>query len=70
MTKLLRSLARLAFRKGVVGGSREWAVLWVLTALWSRARRKSDEPPPVIHREVLEPGESIRISLYDPRSLR
>jgi len=70
MTKLLRSLARLAFRKGVVGGSREWAVLWVLTALWSRSRRKSDEPAPVLHREVLEPGESIRISVYDPRSLR
>ena len=70
MTKLLRSLARLAFRRGVVGGSRDWAVLWVLTTLWARSRRKSDEPPPVIHREVLEPGDSIRISLHDPRSLR
>jgi hypothetical protein len=70
MTKLLRSLARLAFRRGVIGGSREWAFVWVAAALWSRARRKSDEPAPVIHREVLGPGESIRISLHDPRSLR
>ncbi|MGH8972098.1 MAG: hypothetical protein ACRD0C_02710 [Acidimicrobiia bacterium] len=70
MTKLLRSLSRLAFRRGVVGGSREWAAVWVLAALWARSRRKADEPPPVVHREVLSPGESIRISLYDPRSIR
>jgi hypothetical protein len=70
MTKLIRSLSRLAFRRGVLGGSREWAAVWVLAALWARSRRKSDEPPPVIHREVLEPGDSIRISLFDPGSLR
>lgn len=70
MTKLIRSLARLAFRRGVVGGSREWATVWVLATLWARSRRKSDEPPPMVHREVLSPGESIRISVYDPRSIR
>lgn len=70
MTKLLRSLARLAFRRGVLGGSRQWVAVWVLAALWTRARRKSDEPPAVIHREVLEPGRSIRISLFDPRGLK
>ena len=70
MTKLIRSLSRLAFRRGVLGGSRAWAAVWVLAALWARSRRKSDEPPPVIHREVLEPGDSIRISLFDPGSLR
>lgn len=70
MTKLLRTLSRLAFRRGVLGGSRQWAAVWVLAALWSRSRKKSEEPPPVVHREVLGPGESIRISLYDPRSLR
>lgn len=67
MIKLLRTLARLGFRKGVVGGSREWAFVWVAAALLARARRKSDEQPAVIHREVLRPGESIRISVYDPR---
>ncbi len=70
MTKLLRALSRLAFRRGVLGGSRQWAAVWVLAALWTRARRKSDEPPPVIHREVLEPGESVRISVFDPRTLK
>jgi hypothetical protein len=70
MTKLLRSLSRLAFRRGVVGGSREWAAVWVLAALWAKSRRKSEEEPPVIHREVLSPGESIRISVFDPRSIR
>ncbi len=66
MTKLLRTLSRLAFRRGVLGGSREWVAMWVVTTLWSRARKKSEEPPPVLHREVLEPGDSIRISVYDP----
>jgi hypothetical protein len=70
MTKLLRSLSRLAFRRGVMGGSREWATVWVLAALWAKARRKSEEPSPVIHREVLSPGESIRISLFDPPSIK
>ncbi|MGH8990678.1 MAG: hypothetical protein ACRDZ7_04030 [Acidimicrobiia bacterium] len=70
MTKLIRTLSRLAFRRGVLGGSREWAVVWVLAALWARSKQKSDEPPPVVHREVLSPGESIRISLYDPKTLR
>jgi hypothetical protein len=70
MTKLLRSLSRLAFRRGVVGASREWAAVWVLAALWARSRRKSDEPPPVVHREVLRPGETIRVSLFDPRSIK
>ena len=70
MTKLLRSLARLAFRRGVLGGSREWAAMWVLATLWAKAKQKSDEEAPVIHREVLSPGDSIRISLYDPRSLK
>ncbi|MDQ3945326.1 MAG: hypothetical protein M3357_09300 [Actinomycetota bacterium] len=66
MTKLLRTLSRLAFRRGVLGGSREWVAMWVVTTLWSRARKKSEEPPPVVHREVLESGDSIRISVYDP----
>jgi hypothetical protein len=66
MIKLLRTLSRLAFRRGVLGGSREWVAMWVVTTLWSRARKKSEEPPPVVHREVLEPGDSIRISVYDP----
>jgi hypothetical protein len=70
MTKLLRTLSRLAFRRGVLGGAREWAAVWVVTALWSKARQKSAEPPLVSHREILEPGESIRISVYDPRSIR
>ncbi|MGH9040642.1 MAG: hypothetical protein ACRDZ3_10465 [Acidimicrobiia bacterium] len=70
MTKLIRTLSRLAFRKGVLGGSREWVAVWILAALWTRARRSANKPPPVVHRETLSPGESIRISLFDPRSAR
>ena len=70
MTKLLRSLSRLAFRRGALGGSREWTAVWVLAALWARSRRKSDEPSPIVHREALGPGESIRISLFDPPSIK
>jgi hypothetical protein len=66
MTSLIRTLSRLAFRRGVLGGSREWAAVWMLAALWARSRRKAEEEDPVIHREELGPGESLRISLFDP----
>ena len=54
MANLLRSLARLAFRRGVGAGGRHWMALGVLTWLAARARDKASEPPKVLHREELE----------------
>ena len=66
MTKLLQTLKRLAFRRGVMGGRREWAFVWAAAALAARARRRSEDEAVVIHRESLAPGESITISVHDP----
>lgn len=66
MTQLLAQLSRTAFRKGVLGGSRQWIVVWAAAALLTRARRKSEEEAVVIHREVLGPGETVRVSVIDP----
>jgi hypothetical protein len=65
MSGLLKSLARLAFRRGI-GGSREWLLLGVLSWLVGRAKERADAPPPVVHREVLEAGETICVAVYDP----
>lgn len=67
MTAVLRWLSRLGLRRGILGGSGQWAVVWAAAALLARARRKSEEGPVVIHREVLQPGESVRISVSEPR---
>jgi hypothetical protein len=62
---LLRSLARIGFRKGMGGGGRAWLALGVLSWFAARSREKSKEPPP-LYREVLAPGESIAIRVYQP----
>jgi hypothetical protein len=66
MTGLLKGLARLAFQRGIGGGSREWLLVGVLSWLLGRVREKAEAPPPVVHREVLEAGDIISIAVYDP----
>jgi hypothetical protein len=63
---LLRTLARLAFRRGVRGGSREWVFLSVAFGLLGWARKRAEAPPKVLHKESLGPGESICIEVFDP----
>jgi hypothetical protein len=62
---LLRSLARIGFRKGMGGGGRAWLALGVLSWFAARSREKSKEPPP-LYREVLAPGESIAVRVLPP----
>ena len=65
MGSLLRRLSRLAFRKGMGGGGRHWLVLGALGWFVGRAREKGKEPP-AVYREVLGPGESISLRVFDP----
>lgn len=65
MIGLLRQLARLGFRKGMRGGGRAWLALGVLSWFAARNREKSKEPPPA-YREVLAPGESIAVRIFEP----
>jgi len=62
---LLRSLARLGFRKGFGGGGRAWLALGLVSWFIARNKEKGDEPPP-LYREVLSPGESVSIRILDP----
>jgi hypothetical protein len=62
---LLRRLSRLGFRKGMGGGGRAWLALGLLSWFVARNREKSKEPPPA-YREVLSPGESIAIRIFEP----
>jgi hypothetical protein len=64
MSGLLKTLASLAFRRGMGAGSRQWLLLGAVSWLASRAKERSEAPPPVVHREVLEPGETISIAIY------
>jgi hypothetical protein len=66
MGGLLKTLARLAFRRGTGAGSRQWLLLGAVTWLAGRARERAEAPPPVVHREVLGPGETISIAVYKP----
>jgi hypothetical protein len=66
MTGLLKGLARLALRRGMAGGSREWLLVGVLSWLVARMQEKAQAPPPPVHREVLERGEIVCIAVYDP----
>jgi hypothetical protein len=62
---LLRRLSSLGFRKGMKGGGRAWLALGILTWFVARSKEKAKEPPP-LYREVLAPGESIAIRIFDP----
>jgi hypothetical protein len=65
VTGLLRSLARIGFRKGMGGGNRVWMALGILSWFAARAKEKSKDPPP-LYREVLKPGESIAVRILEP----
>ena len=66
MSGLLKRLARSAFRRGMNSGSREWLFVGVLSGLLGFARQRSKAPAKVVHREVLQPGESICITVLEP----
>ncbi len=65
MIGLLRTLARLGFRKGLGGGGRTWVALGVVSWFAARAKEKGNEPPP-LYREELGPGESIAVRILEP----
>jgi hypothetical protein len=62
---LLRSLARIGFRKGLGGGGRVWLALGVVSWFAARTKEKGKDPPP-LYREVLSPGESICVRILRP----
>lgn len=65
MIGLLRSLARIGFRKGLGGGGRAWLALGLVSWFVARTREKGKDPPP-LYREVLSPGEAISVRILRP----
>jgi hypothetical protein len=66
---LVKTAARLAMRRGMKGGSREWLMTGVVLGLasWTR-KRAAEQKDRVLLREVLSPGEAISIRVVDPRA--
>lgn len=62
---LLRSLARIGFRKGLGGGGRAWLALGLVSWFAARTKQKGKDPPP-LYREVLSPGEAITVHILKP----
>jgi hypothetical protein len=62
---LLRSLARIGFRKGLGGGGRAWLALGLVSWFVARTKEKGKDPPP-LYREVLSPGEAISVRILRP----
>ena len=61
---LLQRLARLGFRKGMGDGGRVWLAVGALSWLAARSQGKHREPP--LYREVLGPGESVAVRIFEP----
>jgi hypothetical protein len=66
MSPLLGRFARLGFRRGMRANSRGWLAFSALVGLASWARKRAKAPPKLLHREVLEPGEAITITVLEP----
>jgi hypothetical protein len=62
MGGLMRLLFRNGFRKGVLGGSRPWLVVFGLAATVRMIQRINDRESEIVYSEKLEPGESIVIA--------
>lgn len=62
---LIHRLVRLAMRRGwsrgVVDGNRAWVVVGGVALLAHLAGRALHREPEVVFREILQPGEAIRI---------
>jgi hypothetical protein len=66
MSSMLRRAAKASFRRGTRGGSRDWLAAGAAFWLLSEWRRRAQQPPKVVHREVLEPGQAIHIEVFEP----
>lgn len=62
LERVVRSLLRQGWRRGVVGGSPAWTVIGGAAVVGYLGRRALRRDPDVVFSEKLLPGESIRIT--------
>jgi len=55
-------LFRQGLRRGVLGGSRPWLVLWLVVAGLRVLRRITRDEPEIVFSETLDPGQSLVIT--------
>ena len=67
---LLKSAASLAFRQATRKNNRPMLMLSAVLSAASWARSRAKQPPKLLHREALEPGEAIAITVIDPADER
>ncbi len=63
LERLLRSLTRTGMRRGVLGGSRAWAIVWLAGFAILRWGIRREE---VVYSETLEPGGRLTITHEKP----
>ncbi|HZR13399.1 MAG TPA: hypothetical protein VFC33_09120 [Acidimicrobiia bacterium] len=66
MANLLRTLARLGLRRGLLGGSRRWLIVGVVAASLRLAGRLAARTPEVVFTGELSPGDRIQIRAIPP----
>lgn len=59
---MLAFLTRLAFRKGVLGGSRPWMALGGAALALRLVKKMAVRQPEVVYCEELQPGQTLTIS--------
>lgn len=59
---MLSRLRRIGFRKGVLGSSRPWMVLWVTATAFRLLRRVTSRKPQTVYCEELKVGETVVIA--------
>jgi len=62
---MLAALTRLAFRKGVLGGSRAWVAVGGAAVALRLLKRMAARQPEVVYCETLEPGQTLLVSHRD-----
>lgn len=62
---MLAALTRLAFRKGLLGGSRPWMAVGGAALALRLLKKMAARQPEVVYCEELQPGQTLTISHRD-----
>jgi hypothetical protein len=63
LERLLRTLTRQGMRRGVIGGSQAWAIVWLAAFAIRKWGLRREE---VVYSEALEPGGRLTIVHEEP----